>query len=267
MIAAAKRIGRPAFEPVTLDEAKNFLRVDSTDDDALITDMITVARSALEDKLGIVIVRGIFERVMDCFPDVRIIELWHNPVQSINHIKYIDGDGATQTFAAASYSLDNYREPARIQLGKDYSYPNTEDIVNAVKIRYYSGMVTPFTASVTDTITAVSHGLEDDDIITVNSLGTLPSALPTGLSSGVNYYIINKTANTFEISDTSGGTAVNITDTGTGTHYFNDIDERLRQFILRMIGKMYDCREDGGVYKLPTFADYLVAEFKVYAIG
>ena len=263
MSSAVKRIGVPAFEPVTLTEAKNFLRVDGTDDDALITDMITVARSILEDKLGIVIVRGIFEKVLDCFPDNRIIELWHNPLQSVNHIKYIDTDGTTQTWSASNYNLDTHREPARIQLAKDTNYPDTDDIANAVKVRYYSGHVTPFTAATSDTITVVAHGLEDDDIITTNSLGTLPS----GLSSGVNYYVINKTANTFELSTESGGTAVDITDIGTGTHYFNDIDERFRQYILRLLGKMYDCREDGGVYKLPTFADYLVSEFKVYSFG
>jgi uncharacterized phiE125 gp8 family phage protein len=38
----------PASEPVTLAQAKLFLRVDGTDDDALITDLITAARLAAE---------------------------------------------------------------------------------------------------------------------------------------------------------------------------------------------------------------------------
>jgi len=81
-----------------------------------------------------------------------------------------------------------------------------------------------FTAvAATDVITSNAHGLADGDIVTVSSSTTLPA----GLSANTNYYVIEKATNTFQLSATSGGSAVNITDTGTGTHtwYRNEAPE------------------------------------------
>lgn len=71
-----------------------------------------------------------------------------------------------------------------------------------------------FTAAVDDTITATAHGLSNGDIIRVAS----SSALPAGLAAATNYYVINAATDTFKVSTSYGGGAVNITDTGTGTH-------------------------------------------------
>jgi hypothetical protein len=71
-----------------------------------------------------------------------------------------------------------------------------------------------FTAATTDIITATAHGLIDGTRITVSSSTTLPG----GLASSTNYYLRDTTTNTFKVSTTPGGTAVDITDTGTGTH-------------------------------------------------
>lgn len=66
----------------------------------------------------------------------------------------------------------------------------------------------------TDTITITSHGLTNGDPVQFSSTGTLPA----GLSAGTTYYVINSATNTFKVSATSGGGAVDITDTGSGTH-------------------------------------------------
>jgi hypothetical protein len=59
-----------------------------------------------------------------------------------------------------------------------------------------------------------SHGLANGDRLTLTTSG----ALPTGLSTGTTYYVINQAANTFNVSLTSGGAAVNTTGAGSGTH-------------------------------------------------
>jgi hypothetical protein len=59
-----------------------------------------------------------------------------------------------------------------------------------------------------------SHGLSDGDRLTLTTSG----ALPTGLSTGTTYYVINSATNTFNVSLTSGGAAVNTTGAGSGTH-------------------------------------------------
>jgi len=63
-------------------------------------------------------------------------------------------------------------------------------------------------------LTDTAHGLVDGRAITVTTAGTLP----TGLSADVNYYVRDKTADTFKVALTQGGTAIAWTDAGSGTH-------------------------------------------------
>jgi hypothetical protein len=67
----------------------------------------------------------------------------------------------------------------------------------------------------TEIITSVAHGFSNGDAVTLTSTGTLP----TGITAGSVYYIISATTDTFKLSTTYAGSAVNITDnTGGGTH-------------------------------------------------
>lgn len=62
--------------------------------------------------------------------------------------------------------------------------------------------------------TLASHGLVNGRRLRLTTTGTLP----TGLSAGVTYYVVNAAANTFNVALTSGGTAINTTGAGSGTH-------------------------------------------------
>lgn len=80
---------------------------------------------------------------------------------------------------------------------------------------YVSGLkIANFTAAVDDTITKVAHGLSNGMIVTLNTSGTLPA----GLNKSTRYYVVNAATDTLKLSLTPGGTAVDITDTGSGTH-------------------------------------------------
>jgi hypothetical protein len=63
-------------------------------------------------------------------------------------------------------------------------------------------------------VTATGHSFNNGDIIQLYTTG----ALPTGLSTNVNYYIVNKATNTFQLSLTNGGSAINTSGTQSGTH-------------------------------------------------
>ena len=73
---------------------------------------------------------------------------------------------------------------------------------------------TIFTAATSDVITSAGHGLNNGDVLLLTSSTTLPA----GLSSGTPYYVRDKTTDTFKLAATAGGAAIDITDTGTGTH-------------------------------------------------
>lgn len=79
----------------------------------------------------------------------------------------------------------------------------------------------PFSAAVSDVITNTngSHNLQNGDRIVLATTNTLPA----GLGDTIIYYIINRTGTTFKVSLTLGGSAVDITDTGIGTHYYTNI--------------------------------------------
>lgn len=72
-----------------------------------------------------------------------------------------------------------------------------------------------FTADAsTDVITSASHGYSNDTVVTVSSTTTLPAPLV----AGVRYYVRDVTTNTFKLAATLGGSAINITSAGSGTH-------------------------------------------------
>ena len=66
----------------------------------------------------------------------------------------------------------------------------------------------------TDFLTSAAHGLSNGDRVMVFSGTTLPA----GLSANTVYFVVSKTTDTFKLSLTSGGSAINLTDDGTGTH-------------------------------------------------
>lgn len=66
----------------------------------------------------------------------------------------------------------------------------------------------------TETITITGHGFTVGQKIRFRSTSVLPSPL----IANTDYFIINTTANTFQVSLTSGGAAINLTTTGSGIH-------------------------------------------------
>lgn len=131
----------PAVEPVSLVEAKAHLRVTSTDEDTLITSLITAARIHAENETRRQLITSTFALRLDGFPesDEDPILLWRPPIQSVSSVKYTDEDGVLQTWAAASYQVDIYEEPGRILPAYEESYPSTQDILNAVVVTYLNG--------------------------------------------------------------------------------------------------------------------------------
>jgi hypothetical protein len=63
-------------------------------------------------------------------------------------------------------------------------------------------------------VTWTAHGHSANEPIIITTSG----ALPTGLTAGTTYYVINPTTNTFQLSATSGGAAINTTGAQNGTH-------------------------------------------------
>lgn len=138
-----KLITAPTAEPITLQEAKDHLRVDSTDDDALISAIIEAARQHLDGRDGILsraLMPQTWDYSIDRFPDGDTIPLPLAPAQSITSVKYVDGNGVTQTMSASDYALSADLEwSPSVRLGYNKTWPSTRDTYDAVTVRFVAG--------------------------------------------------------------------------------------------------------------------------------
>ena len=87
---------------------------------------------------------------------------------------------------------------------------SAEDFEEVVDDKLYTADFT------TDTLTSTAHGLANNTVVRVVNIG---GAFPGPLVRTVDYFVVNATANTFQLSLTSGGAAINLTDNGTGDQY------------------------------------------------
>lgn len=124
---------------VTLAEAKAHCRVDTSDDDALITAMITAATEVAEQMTSRAIMPQTWELTLDAFPSA--FELCRVPVASITSLTYTDTTGVDQVMSGGAYSLDNYDDfgPTYVVPAYDTEWPDTRDQINAVKVRFVAG--------------------------------------------------------------------------------------------------------------------------------
>lgn len=137
---ALKTITPPASEPVTLTEAKQQCRVDTNDDDALITGLIAVAREYVEAVTNRALITQTLELVLDQFPAGVEIILPAAPLQSVTSITYTDADGTTATFNSANYIVDADSQPGRVALKSGCAWPTTTlQEISGVRVRYVAG--------------------------------------------------------------------------------------------------------------------------------
>lgn len=113
----------PAKEPVTTAEAKLHLRVDLSDDDALIDTLIITARRMVESECLHALITQTWEYFIEEFPEGEEIELPWPPLQSVTSVKYKDYDGDTNTLSTDVYFVDTDSTPGRIILKPGQSWP------------------------------------------------------------------------------------------------------------------------------------------------
>jgi hypothetical protein len=112
-------------------------------------------------------------------------------------------DAVTKEFAEGIAQGLTVKESSRVSSTSNFlsSYFNTVEAISSVDIG-------------TDTLTSNAHAFTNGDRVLITSTG---GATPGGLVSGTLYFVVGATTNTFQLSTTEGGSAENITDTGSGT--------------------------------------------------
>jgi uncharacterized phiE125 gp8 family phage protein len=115
----------PVAEPLTLADAKAHLRVDHSDDDALITANITAARGHVESRTGTRLAAQTVSLKAEDWSDLASLPI--APVQSITSITYVDTAGAAQTLSTDVYEVRLFGLEPSISLKFGQSWPSMQD--------------------------------------------------------------------------------------------------------------------------------------------
>lgn len=126
---------------VSLAEAKQHLRIDSTDTshDAHLPGLILAAQTVCENFLGRYLLTGTRVKRLDSFDEEILLP---QPLSSVTSIAYLDTADASQTLAATVYDVDASDETkpcARVELAYGQSWPTTLDEKETITITYVCG--------------------------------------------------------------------------------------------------------------------------------
>ena len=161
-----------AVEPVTLAQAKGYLKLDTfTDDDWLIAQFIQAARIHCEVELRQSIMTQTWVLYLDSFPSAGgyynrairqtwpsmgglpagigfypgmvpnstgVIDLPNPPLQSVTALQYVDYSGTLQTVDPAIYEV-SIGTPARVQPEYSHVWPIARPNIDAVQITFVAG--------------------------------------------------------------------------------------------------------------------------------
>ena len=129
----------PALEPVTLADARAHLKVDVSDDDALIARLIAAARARAEWHTGRALITQSWRLWLDTWPCSGVIELPLPPLQSVASVTAYAPDDTTTVLDPATYQVDAASSPARLTLRATVSPPTDLRALNAVAIEFTAG--------------------------------------------------------------------------------------------------------------------------------
>lgn len=137
MWSAPVTITEPVSEPVTLAEAKEFVRVLANDFDVQLGGFITAARQQIEFETGTRLLPQVVELQADNWSDLALLSI--GPVSEIVSIKYSDGDGAEQTLDPSGYELAGAGLWKAIRPAINATWPAARPVQGAIRVQMNVG--------------------------------------------------------------------------------------------------------------------------------
>ena len=152
----------PTAEPVSLQEVKDYMRIEDSTDERVLRPFIRTARRLAEEHLGRALMPQTLTLTIDAYDDIND-PLWEGvqtgpnlnyyknfiilpkpPVTSVTSVSTFNDSDTETTFAASKYYVDTAREPARIVLRQGETFPTALRVANAIKIVYGTGYANAF---------------------------------------------------------------------------------------------------------------------------
>lgn len=133
----------PAKEPLTVQQAKDHLRLDHDEDDALLQDIIKAARVWVEGQTK----RALLTQTWDYSIDggwpykfgMPYIKLPLNPVASVTSITYVSGASPNPTLASSAYTVAARKHGSFIVPAYGVTWDTPRSVPDAVTVRFVAG--------------------------------------------------------------------------------------------------------------------------------
>jgi uncharacterized phiE125 gp8 family phage protein len=135
------RVIAPTLQAVTLAEAKAHLRVDVSDDDALITAMIVAATDVAEGITERALLPQTWQLTLDAIPCSGVIVLQRPTVTAVSTMKYVHAStGVLTTLAGTEYQLAAASDvTARLVPAYGKAWPAVQPSLESVQVRFMCG--------------------------------------------------------------------------------------------------------------------------------
>jgi uncharacterized phiE125 gp8 family phage protein len=128
----------PTLLPVSVTEAANFCKVNTSDDNQAIETIIQAARDKCEALAYRTLLTTTLDLKLPSFP--RVIDLPRPPVASVTSVSYYDLDNVLKTLTVTTQYLTYCgNKTARVYLHNGGTWPSTYDRPDAVVVRYVAG--------------------------------------------------------------------------------------------------------------------------------
>lgn len=129
----------PVAEPVTTQEAKDWLRVGGATEDTLIDSLVTAARQKAEEFLRGALVDTTFDYGLDQLPGTDRIVLPVSPLSSVTSVTSYDEASVSTVFASSKYHVDTLSKPGRVVLINGETWPTDLRPWMGLVIRFVAG--------------------------------------------------------------------------------------------------------------------------------
>lgn len=179
----------PATEPVSLVEAKAFLRVDDSAEDNLIATLITAARIHVESVTGRALIEQSWRVVLDDWPVDRIVKLPVAPLMALTAITAYDTDGNGTSIGLTEVLPETHVAPAKLFLPKTFADAPLLRDRQAIEVDYVAGYGdeadhVPSTL-VQAILSLIGHWFEHRDAVVLAGSGAV---VPAGLDRLLSPY-------------------------------------------------------------------------------
>lgn len=211
---------QPVAYPLHLNQVRQHLREDLTENDGLIELYLSSAINEAFAITGRQLVAARYQAVFDYLPCQ--LELDVAPLIQVVGVQYLDGNNQWQTVAATDYVVESSFKP-RITHTLGINWPVPQGQIGAVQVTFDAGYVAYMQAESTANSLFLYNWrpLAVNDVLRFSNSG---GALPSPLQKHTNYYVNEVvSADTYKVSAMPGGAVIDIIDNGSGYHYAGQI--------------------------------------------